>query len=271
MNEEREYVLGTHDQELQRLGLQHRVWRSKMLEAWADAGITEGSRVADFGSGPGYASFDLSEIVGESGEVLGIEQSARFVAFAKTEAQRRGITNIRFLEADLNEGIPWNHNIDIVWCRWVASFVRDLSTLVEHVSAALRPGGRAIFHEYVDYSTWRTSPPSPSVETFVAKVMDSWRASGGEPDVALTLRPTLLMAGFEVLDTTPIVFAVGPADFIWRWPSAFLKAYSRRLAENGEVTESWATQLSQDFAAIERSSNSLMITPLLLQIVARKP
>jgi hypothetical protein len=79
------------------------------------------------------------------------------------------------------------------------------------------------------------------------------------------------MAGFEVLDTTPIVFAVGPADFIWRWPSAFLKAYSRRLAENGEVTESWATQLSQDFAAIERSSNSLMITPLLLQIVARKP
>jgi len=42
-----------------------------MLEAWIAAGITTGSRVLDLGCGPGYASFDLSEIVGQGGGVPG--------------------------------------------------------------------------------------------------------------------------------------------------------------------------------------------------------
>src|SRR5437667_409272 len=64
---ERDYVLGTHDEEIARLGLQHRVWRPVVLECWQKAGITVGSRVLDVGAGPGYATVDLAEIVGQSG------------------------------------------------------------------------------------------------------------------------------------------------------------------------------------------------------------
>ena len=32
---ERDYVLGTHDDEVMRLGLQHRVWRPRALDATA--------------------------------------------------------------------------------------------------------------------------------------------------------------------------------------------------------------------------------------------
>src|ERR1700685_1425157 len=42
-----DYVLGTHDGEISRLGLQHRVWRPHMLDAWMRAGMTTGSRVVD--------------------------------------------------------------------------------------------------------------------------------------------------------------------------------------------------------------------------------
>jgi hypothetical protein len=50
MNKERDYVLGTHDEELARLGLQHRVWRPVVLDCWRKAGITVGSRVLDVGA-----------------------------------------------------------------------------------------------------------------------------------------------------------------------------------------------------------------------------
>jgi hypothetical protein len=53
------------------LGLQHRVWRPHMLDAWMRAGMTTGSRVVDIGSGPGYASLDAAEVVGPDGEVVG--------------------------------------------------------------------------------------------------------------------------------------------------------------------------------------------------------
>jgi SAM-dependent methyltransferase len=140
----KEYVLGTEDEEVRRLGLQHRVWRSKMLDAWEVAGISEGSRVADFGCGPGYASFDLAEIVGECGAVLGIDQSGRFVSHARTECKRRGLNKLHFLEAGLAGDVPLPGGFDAVWCRWVASFVSDLPRLLGHVSSALRPGGMAI-------------------------------------------------------------------------------------------------------------------------------
>src|SRR5437879_5628265 len=46
---ERDYVLGTHDDEIDRLGLQHLVWRPWMLDSWRRAGITRGTRVLDVG------------------------------------------------------------------------------------------------------------------------------------------------------------------------------------------------------------------------------
>ena len=47
MSEERDYLLGTHDAEVERLGLQHRVWRPRVLDAWRRAGITVGSTVIE--------------------------------------------------------------------------------------------------------------------------------------------------------------------------------------------------------------------------------
>ena len=63
---EGDYILGTHDEEIQRLGLQHRVWRPHVLAAWKKAGIGRGSRVLDLGAGPGCATIDLAKSLGHS-------------------------------------------------------------------------------------------------------------------------------------------------------------------------------------------------------------
>ena len=78
MGTDRDYVLGTHDEELARLGLQHRVWRPVVLDCWQTAGLTVGKRVLDVGAGPGYATVDLAEIVGPTGEVVALERSRNF-------------------------------------------------------------------------------------------------------------------------------------------------------------------------------------------------
>ena len=92
-----DYLLGTHDGEISRLGLQHRVWRPHMLDAWMRAGMTTGSRVVDIGSGPGYASLDAAEVVGPDGEFVGVEWSSNFLSFARQQLERRDISWVRFL------------------------------------------------------------------------------------------------------------------------------------------------------------------------------
>jgi ubiquinone/menaquinone biosynthesis C-methylase UbiE len=267
---ETDYVLGTHEEEVARLGLQHRVWRSVVTECWQRVGITHGWRVIDVGAGPGYATADLAEIVGPSGAVLGIERSARFLEAARERCRRRGLTNVEWREGDLMEMSLGNLGYDASWCRWVTSFVASPRKLIENIGGALRPGGIAIFHEYSDYETFCFMPMKPALERFIQEVMESWRASGGEPNVARELPRLLSEGGFRILEIRPQVRTVSPRDYTWQWPKSFIEINIERLQQLGRVTPEWGAELLREFAEAEASDNAWFTTPLFLEIVARR-
>ena len=218
-----DYVLGTHDEEVARLGLQHRVWRPLATDCWRRAWITIGSRVVDVGAGPGYATVDLAEIVGASGEVLAVERSARFLEVAKQACAVRGLSQVRFRQVDLMEESLGQLNFDYTWCRWVASFVSSPEKLINNIAGALRPGGLAIFHEYSHYETFRFMPRRPAMEAFSEEVMKSWRAAGGEPNVALQFPSLFREAGLEVVEAHPRILTVSPRSYVWQWPASFIE------------------------------------------------
>lgn len=267
---ETDYVLGTNDEELDRLGLQHRVWRPIVLECWRRAGITFGSRVIDVGAGPGYATVDLAELVGPTGEVFAIERSGRFLEFAKKACAARGLSNVRFREADLMEESLGKLDFDAAWCRWVASFVSSPEKLINEIAGALRPGGVAIFNEYIDYRTWRLAPRRPAVESFVNEVVASWRATGGEPDVALNFPTLFRSAGLRIVEANPRVLTVSPGDYAWQWPASFIEINLARLQELGRVDSDWTEAVRREFREAESDPMTLLNTPMFLEIIARR-
>ncbi len=264
-----DYVLGVHEAEIERLGLQHRVWRESMLAGWRRAGLAPGARVLDVGSGPGYATVDLAEIVGPAGEVVAVERSPQFLDVVEESARRRGLSQIRRLQADLMDSAPPT-GFDMAWCRWVACFTPSVPRLVAWIREALREGGVAVFHEYVDYASWRFAPPRPRLHDFVAEVMASWRASGGEPDIAPTLIESLDHAGFAIQSVRPLVFATRPGELTWRWPAGFVEVNARRLHELGRVSAEWVDEVLGELERAERDPVSVMTTPMVLEIIATR-
>lgn len=265
---EAEYVLGTQDDEIERLGLQHRVWRPDMLAGFRRAGIQEGQTILDVGAGPGFATADLAELVGRTGRVIALERSPRFLESLVRRAERLGLANVEPREIDVSTEPFGSALADASWCRWLLSFVADPGRTVRHIADALKPGATALFHEYGDYGAWRTLPPDPLVERFRSLVMQSWRDNGGEPDIALRLPDWLEAAGMEVLSIRPMIHVVQPTDFVWRWPAAFMATGALRLAELGYVGREEAELMGN---ALERLAPSAwMITPLVLEIVARR-
>ena len=270
MSKERDYVLGTHDEELARLGLQHRVWRPVVLDCWRKAGITVGSRVLDIGAGPGYAAVDLAEIVGPAGQVVAIERSNKFVNATKEAVRARSLTNVKIHELDLmTDNFP-DDEFDFSWCRWVLSFVSDPALLVGKLGNAMHKGSISIFHEYGHYETWRFFPRIPSQEKFREHVIATWRESGGEPDSAPGLPALLSANGFIIRLAAPLIFCVRPNDYMWQWPATFIAIYLPRLIEMGRIDQKFADQVRADLASAEENANALMITPLVLEIVAEK-
>ena len=265
-----EYLLGTHDEEIERLGLQHRVWRPDVLVCWRRAGITTGSRVLDVGAGPGYATVDLAEIVGPTGRVVAVERSPRFLAVAREACARRGLTNVEPVEHDLMSGPLSLGGFDATWCRWVTAFLAAPERLVALVAGALRKGGVAIFHEYAHYESWRLAPRGAAHQSFVRSVVDSWRASGGEPNAALTLPALLGEAGFRMRRLAPLVYVIRPGDFMWQWPASFIEVHLRHQLDEGKVEKAWADSVRAELRQAESDPASYMITPLVLEIIAEK-
>ena len=267
---EKDYVLGTHDEEIARLGLQHRVWRPTVLECWQKAGLSRGHKVIDVGAGPGFATLDLAEIVGPKGEVLAAERSSRFLEIATKACADRGFSNVRFRNMDLmNESLGVT-GFDAAWCRWVACFVSSPATLVRKIADALRPGGVAMFHEYSNYGTFQFAPRRPAMESFAQEVMASWRAAGGEPNIGLDLPVLLPAAGLRVRHLRHHVFAITPQDAMWQWPASFVGINLNRLRELGCVSAEWVEQVRQEFQDAEADERTLMTTPLVLEVIAER-
>src|SRR5262250_3403875 len=91
---ERDYILGTHDAELDRLGLQHRIWSEHAFSLWERAGLRPGQRVLDVGCGPGYATIDLARLLGPTSRIVAIDESQRFLSFLKAQMRAQAIDNI---------------------------------------------------------------------------------------------------------------------------------------------------------------------------------
>ncbi len=265
-----DYVLGTHDDELARLGLQHRVWRSRALDAWRRAGFTAGQTLVDVGCGPGYASLDLAEIVGPRGRVISLDRSARFLDALRSAAVRNGLPNITTRQVDLeSDDIP-AAGADGAWVRWVFAFLASRRDLVTRIAAALRPGGALVVHEYFHYRTWSFARGSSLFAEFVDAVIRSWRATGGDPDVGLPLTGWLEESGFRIASLRPYIDVITPADFMWQWPQAFVDVGLRRLVDLGEVTEERAAAIRAEFAAQAAAPHARMANPAVLEIIAVK-
>ena len=91
MKEENAYILGTDQEELHRLGVQHQVWASEAQQGWINAGFTRGHHLLDLGSGPGFCTKELAFICGKEGSVTAIDRSAHFTEFLKKIKDQYGL------------------------------------------------------------------------------------------------------------------------------------------------------------------------------------
>ena len=158
-----EYVLGHADRELERLSAQARLIDPITRRLFRTAGIGPGMRVLDVGSGAGDVAFLAAELVGEAGEVVGIDRSPAALDVARARAAERSLRTVSFLEGDPGS-VVFERPFDAVVGRYVLQFQEDPAAMLRTVAAHLQPGGLIVFHE-LDWDGVRSLPPVPTYDT----------------------------------------------------------------------------------------------------------
>lgn len=267
---DRDYVIGVNDAEIARLGSQHAVWRQTALQAWERAGLKPGMRVADIGCGPGYASLDLAEAVGPQGHVIGVDQSRTFLKVLRERAQGQGLSNVETIETDLaGLDLPGN-SLDMIYVRWVLSFVAEPEAALVRMVKALKPGGAIVLQEYGCYRTFRIEPHEPVLDRFLDAVEAGWKAGGGDANVARRLPGALAKAGCEIASMTPLVFAAQRGEPFYNWPLTWVRQAPDRMAELGFLDPDQAFEFHAWLGRVDAADHSWLTTPMVLEIIARK-
>jgi len=272
-HDEQSYLLGTDEQELVRLGLQHRLWAESALKLWERAKIQPGMRVLDVGCGPGYASFDLAQIAGPTGCVFGIDTSRAFVDFVRSQAQRRGMPWVDAAVGDamdLSPALDGHEPFDLAWIRWVLCFLPDPEPAIAGMASALRPGGRLVIQDYLGYEALRLSPHRPAFAHGIRTIVRSWEISGGDLDV-MGIVPTICRrVGLTVEHLGVTQRIARPGSMMWAWPTSFWASFIPRLVAQGLLSEAESAAFFDDWREATNDPDSFLHLPPVYEVVATK-
>ncbi len=268
-----DYFIGVHQRELERLRGQHAAWEPETRALWSRAGFAAGQRIADLGSGPGFSAMDLSLVVGPEGSVVAVDKATSFLAFLGHEACRRNIRNVHAAEADLlRPGALAGPPFDGAFCRFLLAFlIDDLDRVLAAIYQSLKPGGVFAAMEYLTLESVTCSPPIRGFDAHTRAWMQYYLNNGGDTAVGAVLPQKLAAAGFEVMDTACVGGMAGPAHRWWAWWGRLIADFGEKLAVDGLMAHDALRQLEEDWAIVSRQADACIHTPVLVQLVAKRP
>ena len=204
-----DYLIENRAGETDRLRIQDRAWSSETKRLLDAIGVAAGWRCLDLGCGPGGITAPLSERVGATGRVLGLDADPGFIALARTAAP----ANAKYLVGDAYATGLDDESFDLVHCRFVASTAGHPERLVAEAVRLVRPGGVVAFQE-ADFHTLRCFPPHPAWSELRRHYRDCFPGDDADP-IGHALYRALLAAGLSDVAYRPCLVGVRSED-PWR-------------------------------------------------------
>ena len=208
--DQRTYVLGNDPQELERLDRQAASIDRPTRLLMQAAGIRPGLRVLDLGTGLGHVARIAGELVGESGVVVGLDESGDALAVARRRAEAAGARNVSFIEGDVRH---WQspEPFDVVVGRLILFHLADPIEAVRHQLRHLRGGGTFVAIDF-DIGAARSEPAVPLLAEAVGWVLRAFDAAGASPRIGARLASILTKAGLRDVTTFGLQGYLQPGD-----------------------------------------------------------
>jgi len=202
--------------------------------------ISEGEKILDIGSGPGFLATAMAETTGPSGEVVGVDISQQMVDRAASRSQHSWLS---YEVADA-AALPFKDNsFDVVVSTQVAEYVPDIDAFCSEVFRVLKPNGRGlILATDWDAVCWHSENPDR-----MDRILKALAPHCANSRLPRTLAMRLRKSGLQVDDVS--YFSIVNVD---RYPGCYgemvvplITAYveSQETVSKDELAE-WAEEQS---------------------------
>lgn len=269
MKESNAYILGTDQEELYRLGLQHQVWASEAQHAWNLAKFNAGQTILDLGCGPGFCTKELAFIAGKTGKVIGVDKSQVYINYVQELAKLHGL-QIEGICADFDSMQLENNSLDGMYCRWALAWLPNPKAILQKVKKAMKSGGKMVIHEYYHWANHQIEPNKPYLTKAINTALRSFKESEGEIDIGRELPRILEELDMEILSIRPMQKLTTPKELTWQWPVSFYEVYFPKLVEMGFLSQAEVDLAFEDLKILENTKGATLCCPMMIEVVAQK-
>jgi ubiquinone/menaquinone biosynthesis C-methylase UbiE len=165
----------------------------------ADSGIKKGMRVLDVGCGSGDLSVMVSELVGNTGEVVGFDISENALAAARNSIEEKRISRVKFIHADIAKLPDDIGTFDAVIGRRVLMYLSNAAQGINSLLPHLAANGRMIFQESDSMASSLCAWSMPLHTKVQAWMWDTVAKEGGDVHIGRQLYSIMKNAKLKIL------------------------------------------------------------------------
>jgi SAM-dependent methyltransferase len=230
--------------------------------------IRPGARCLDVGCGGGDVTLQLASLVGDEGEVVGVDMDPGKLALARDEAAAAGASNVEYRELRV-EDLDERQGFDLVYARFVLTHLRQPAEALQAMIAAARPGGMVVVED-VDMSGRFCHPPSEAFDRYEDLYCRAGRARGGDPDIGRRLPLMFLDAGLTDIGAR-IEQPLGFERDIKLMTPLTLETVADAIVEESLATREELEALLDDLYALVADPRTIITFPRVVQVWANRP
>ena len=270
--QEHHYVLGRDEEETGRLKAQNELWQPVTDRFLDRLEIPSGARVAELGCGPGFMLESLRRRAGEGGRVEAYDGAGHWLSLIDSRSAELGWENVSTAEADLRVLELEEGAYDLIFSRWVFSFLPDPEAIIARLSKALKPGGVIAIEDYNHHGV-SSYPHSDGFVAVIEATRQMYFGQGGDPFVAGRLPIAMSAAGLELCDLEPTVLAGGPESGVFQWAHRFFTSESQldNMQELGGLSDEDRALFLKEWPVVCATPGAMFYSPILMDVAAKRP
>lgn len=267
----RHYVLDGSDRDLRRLLRIAEVQADSARAAISRIGNLNGWRTIECGCGPLGSLGVLSELVGTSGVVVGLDFHAPTVERARAVLSALDIHNVEVVVGDVHDvhGDDIGAPFDLAYTRAFLMHQPDPGRTLKSIAELLRPGGWLITQEPLRTPPPRSAPALDALPRYWRLMHEAAVQSGVVPDAVERLPRSARRAGFDVVAMNGFFNVVEPSIGFEIHASA-IAALRGRLVQSRVASDEDVDALERSLVDAVADEHDWVTTPFMVELTLRK-